>query len=832
MTFPYDRVVVPLMVLLGIGAGTVLPILRARAKTGGTGLTFQQPRRDAWERFVGTVVGVLGAGHLAWGPLYAWLGPESLFVVRPPGWIFASGALLYLASLVLVVEAQRTMGRSWRIGIDRGTTSLVTEGVYGVVRNPIYVGAIGCSWAMVLMSPSVFTVGGALGYLVFIQLQARLEERHLLALHGEEYRRFLDTVGRFVPLPRRTLSQAERTILARFAEAAIPAGERIPGAGADTVTHVTRALDDAPSESSYLVRGALRGVEVMALLTRGTRFSELTRDAREALLGDWLTHAPGLSRHALRGLLALVKTAHFDAPEVARAIGTRVHAPIAERDERWREQMRDGAELADDETIECDVVVIGTGAGGAPVAHQLAQRGHAVVMLEEGRWFGRHEMVGRASDARKAMFRDGGQTLAMGNVLMPIWTGVTVGGSTTINSGTCYRTPARVLRRWRERLGLQELTDEVMRRHFEDVERVLGVEPTPEPMLSGGARAMRPGLERLGWSSHAILRNAPGCDGQGRCMFGCPTGAKRSTNESYVPEALERGAQLVSRARAQKVIIEGGRAVGVIAKAAGGATLTVRAKLTVLAGGALMTPMLLLEQGIANRSGMVGRNLSVHPAVPILARFDRPIDMQRGVPQGWAIEELADDGVMIEESGNPPEVVAVALPFAGSRFTAIMDQHETLSTFGAMVEDASRGRVRRGRGGKLAIDYDLGDADVHKLHRGICAATEAYLASGAIAVYPALRGFDEVTDAAGLARLRAKEIDAGDLALSAVHPLGTARMGMDPQTSVVGPDHEAHDVPGLFVVDGASVPTALGVNPQITIMAMAHRAAEKLHERL
>jgi choline dehydrogenase-like flavoprotein/protein-S-isoprenylcysteine O-methyltransferase Ste14 len=827
-----DRIVVLVMVLLGIGAGTVLPILRAMAKTGGTGLTFQQPRRDATERAIGAIVGALGAAHLAWGPLYAWLGPTPLGVWPPSDVQFWGGVAVYLASLGLVVEAQREMGKSWRIGIEKGETKLVTSGLYAWVRNPIYVGAIGCGWAMFAMTPSWLTFAGAMGYLVFIQLQVRMEERHLLAQHGDEYRRFMESVGRFVPIPSRALGKNEKDTLGRLCEAIVPAGTRVPAAGDATAAAIEKTLSEGPVVSAVLVRSALRGIELASIVTRGARFRSLPQADREAAVARWLVSAPGVTRHALRGLVALVKTAHFDDTQVAAAIATRTYAPIAEQKPRWLAQVQSGRETAKDDTIEVDVVVVGTGAGGAPVAYELASRGHAVLMLEEGRYFGRHEFVGRASEARTRMFRDGGQTLALGNVLMPVWTGVTVGGSTTINSGTCYRTPDRILRRWQRELGLDALTAEAMRPHFERVERILGVASAHEAHLGGGARAIAPGLAQLRWKSEAIHRNAPECDGQGRCMFGCPTGAKRSMDVSYVPMALEKGAQLVTEARVVSVLVESGRAAGVVARTAGGATLTVKAKHTVLACGALMTPVLLLENGLANASGMVGKNLSVHPAAPVLALFDRPIEMQKKIPQSWAVEEFAEEGLMIEESGNPPEVAAVALPIVGQRFVEVMDQHEKLAAFGTMIEDRSRGRVTAGRGGRASIAYSMNDEDVARLAKGAAAVTEIFLASGARTVFPALRGVGEITDTAGLAALRAHRVLPGDFALSAVHPLGTACMGIDPKTSVLKPDHETHDVRDLFVIDGAAVPTALGVNPQITIMALATRAAEGLHARL
>jgi choline dehydrogenase-like flavoprotein len=837
-----DRVVVLSMVLMGVGAGTVLPVIRAMAKTGGTGLTFQQARRDARERMIGTIVGLLGGAHLAWGPLYAWLGPERLGVWTTPlsgepgarfaNTVFWGGVVAYLGCLGVVIEAQREMGKSWRIGIERGETALVTRGLYTWVRNPIYVGAIGCGWAMVAMTPSWLTLGGALGYLIFIQLQARLEERHLLALHGDAYRRYVESVGRFVPLPSPALSRGEHDTLARFCEAVIPAGARVPAAGDATASAIEATLAEGPAVSARLVRLALRALDLASIATRGRPFRTLSQAARGASVARWLDAAPGVTRHAIRGLVALVKTAHFDDTRVASAIKTRTYAPIAEQRPRWLAQVQEGKTLERDEELEVDVVVVGTGAGGAPVAYELARRGHAVLMLEEGRYFGRHEFVGRASEARTRMFRDGGQTLALGNVLMPVWTGVTVGGSTTINSGTCYRTPERILRRWNRELGLDALTLEALRPHFERVERILGVAAAHEAHLGGGARAITPGLARLRWKNEAIARNAPDCDGQGRCMFGCPTGAKRSMDVSYVPMALEHGAQLVTEARVERVLVDGGRALGVLARTRGGGTLRVRAKHTVLACGALMTPVLLLESGVANSSGTVGRNLSVHPAAPVLALFDRAIEMQRNIPQSWAVEELADEGVMIEESGNPPEIAAVALPLVGRRFVDVMDEHEKLAAFGAMIEDRSRGRVRPGRGGRPRITYSMSDEDAARLARGSAAIAELFLASGARTVFPALRGVAEVTNQAALERLRAHRVRPGDFALSAVHPLGTARMGVDPRTSVVKPDHETHDVRDLFVVDGAAVPTALGVNPQITIMALATRAAEGIAARL
>jgi choline dehydrogenase-like flavoprotein/protein-S-isoprenylcysteine O-methyltransferase Ste14 len=822
-----DRIIVPAAIALGIGAGTILPVMRAMAKTGGSGLTFHQRRRDFGERVTGGVVGALGVFHAGWGVGYAALGPVPLGVHLGPPWLFWSGFGTYLAGVAFVALSQSTMGRSWRIGVDQKRTSLVTGGVYSYVRNPIYVGVIVLGFATLMMTPSIIGAVGALGYWIAIQVQVRYEERLLLDVHGDDYRRFCDRVGRFVPRARRTLSASERALLKSVAEAVVPAGAVMPGAGEDTVRELEARLDEATTSVAHMLRLTLFGIRVATL----GRFTSMTREQRTARYERWLSTAPGLARGLLRALVAVVKSAHLERPETAKAIGARQYAPIAPEQPRWLSQLKSGESLEKDEQLEVDAVVVGTGAGGAVAAYELASRGHAVLMVEEGRWFGRHEFTGPPAPTSRKMFRDGGLTFAIGNVFAPVWVGVTVGGTTTVNSGTCYRTPEAIFERWRKELGLEMFSSASMTPYFERVEQALGVAPTSEAQLTGNARAVARGAAKLGLAAHPIHRNAPGCDGQGRCIYGCPTAAKRSTDVSYVPMALEKGAQLYAQTKAVELLRgDGGRVTGLVARTASGARITVKAKATVLAGGALMTPLLLLQEQLGG--AMVGRNLSLHPAGPVLAELDEAANMEQGVPQGLAIEALASEGIMIEESGNPPEVIGVALPLVGERFSRLIERHAHLAAFGYMIGDTSRGQVRRGAHGALSISYSLNDEDVKRMHRALVTVSELFLASGAKTVFPAVRGLDALTDAAGLERLKAMTLGAGDFAMSAVHPLGTARLGADPAVSVVGADHQVHGVPGLYVIDGSSVPTALGVNPQITIMAMAARAGELLAARL
>jgi hypothetical protein len=245
----------------------------------------------------------------------------------------------------------------------------------------------------------------------------------------------------------------------------------------------------------------------------------------------------------------------------------------------------------------------------------------------------------------------------------------------------------------------------------------------------------------------------------------------------------------------------------------------------VVAGGALMTPGILRS---VLRSPALGKHLSIHPASKVMAVFDEAIDMGGAIPQGYAIEEYAHEGIMFEGASTPLDMTAVAVPWVGRRFVRVMESYRQLATFGFMIEDTSRGEVRPGQGGSPRITYNLNTLDTAKMAKAMGILCEVFLAAGARRVFPFLPGQGEITSNRDLAKLRARDVAPGDLEVTAYHPLGTARIGTDRKTSVCGANHETHEVERLYVVDSSSVPSSLGVNPQLTIMAMAHRAAELL----
>lgn len=636
--------------------------------------------------------------------------------------------------------------------------------------------------------------------------------------------------------PRRCLTERERALLLQVARVALPAGRVFPAAGPEVVARVEGFLAGLPPYLQRAYRALLATLDRAALLSYRRRFGALDPARQLALLDDW--HRAGVARRlGVRLLLAPLKVAHFDHPDFYKGIGCvyEFDRPAAEKKPRYMtERVHGPAELEPGDTeLECDVVVIGSGAGGAVVARELAELGHAVVVLEEGAYFDRSEFTGRAFDMQARMYKNGGATFSIGNVGIPIPVGRTVGGSTTVNSGTCYRPPGRVLARWRERFGLPELTEAHLDPYFSRVEAVLGVEEARPEHLGGAARVIARGCDVLGYAHRPLRRNAPDCDGQGVCCFGCPTDAKRSTNVSYVPMALRAGAELFTGVKVTRILTEGGRATGVRARVAGDTarTLTVRARAVVVACGTLATPVLLARNGLAGGSGQLGRNLSIHPAAAGVALFDEDISGFNAIPQGYSIDEFADEGLLFEGASAPFEITMAAMPFVGPRLIELAERFDRVAMFGYMIEDHSRGRIRM-VGGRPVITYVLDDHDIARLTRGAEILARVFFAAGAREVHLPIHGLQALTSVADLNRLRRARPRAHDFELSAYHPLGTARMGGDPRRAVIGPDHQAHDVPGLYVVDGSAVPSALGVNPQITIMALATRAADRIDAAL
>lgn len=642
-----------------------------------------------------------------------------------------------------------------------------------------------------------------------------------------------DDDGTLLPVP---LLGRERRALVALTRAAVPPGETldVPVDEADVVDKAGLFLASLPYEGQVALRSLLAGFEWTAVVRHGRPFSSLTPEQQSQWVLDWAYGRRVSLRMMARLLLTVVKPAHIRRRAVQAQLGIppeRLETLDAAKPEPAVELPPERVHigLSRDTAERCQVVVVGSGAGGAVAAAELAERGVDVVLIEEGLPLplgtGRYE----AEDHLRDYYRDGGATVALGRPSIPIPLGMTVGGSTTINSGTCMRAPDSVLARWAAS-GLPadpaELADLYAR-----VEGRIGVQPTPAELLGGSSHVIARGAEKLGYGHRALDRNIRGCRMSAVCVFGCPTGAKQSMERTYVPSALASGARLYAGLRVTKILVENGRAVGVVAQPrGGGAELTVRSDAVVSACGTISTPSLLRSSGL--RGKHLGRHLTMHPASKVAAEMPERVDGWLDTPQGYGIDGFVDEGLMFEGAFVPPSYAAIAFPFAGKAFTQVMERYPHLAMFGAMIADGPNGRVYRGAAGRPVITYNMSREDLDKMRKALRVLSEVFFAAGAERIFVPISG-NEVQETWESARaLLDRPLDPWSLELVGFHPLGTARMSARMSDGVVRPDLQCWDLPGLYVMDGSVLPSSLGVNPQMTIMAYATRGATALAERL
>jgi len=492
---------------------------------------------------------------------------------------------------------------------------------------------------------------------------------------------------------------------------------------------------------------------------------------------------------------------------------------------------------------EADVCVIGSGAGGAVVAAVLAEAGLSVVVLEQGQHHTRADFDQREETMLPRLFEEAGMRQTEDGSVT-ILQGRGIGGSTVHNLCYCFRAPPPVLRLWRERHGLPELTDEALAPSFERVEHGLGVVPIREDEVNALNRLVRRGAEKLGYSGFVAKHNRRGCVQSGYCLLGCSYDAKLSMLITYVPRADAAGARIYASVRARRIEADARGAHRVHAEVVDptGTALglvRVRSRVVVLAAGAIATPILLKESGLAGESGQVGRNLHLHPAVMAAGIFEEPFAPYRGIPQSYYIDEFIDldrdpeSGVILMPIAGFPGLTAANLPGFGREHFRFLRAFDRTAGLLALLHDRSAGEVEPGPSpARPRIRYRLDADDARALAEGLVHCAEVLMAAGAREVL--IPYFDAplvVRSTAELAEIRRRGVRQGAIPIASTHPQSTCRMGGDPATAVVDAFGECFHVPRLFVADMSVFPTSLGAPPQITTAALADRTAHHILAR-
>ena len=500
-----------------------------------------------------------------------------------------------------------------------------------------------------------------------------------------------------------------------------------------------------------------------------------------------------------------------------------------------------GKEITGPVRETADVCIVGSGCGGGASAKILAEAGKKVVLLEEGGYFTSAEFDGTEQTAYQNLYqRRAGQ--ATEDLSVTVLQGRCVGGSTTVNWMTSLRTPEFTLDDWKKRLGIGGLGAGELEPYFSRVEKYLNVHPEPEENHNQNNRIILDGARALGYSTKANGRNSRDCLKSGACGLGCPFDAKMSVALTYVPDALRAGATLMADCRAER-IETGGRMKRVTGNVLESVTrrkktdFAIEAPVVIVSGSAINTPVLLLKSGIANSSGEVGKNLTFHLTTAVAGRFERVIYPSAGIPQSAMCDEFLNrkgdnGGFWIEAVPVYPALAALAFPgFGRVHRERMKDFPHTGASITLVKEIDSAGRVTVNDNGRASISYEPGPKDLEYLKEGVAAAARIHFAAGAKEVMTLHARPTLITYEGEIERkIRSASWEKNEIALFSAHPLGTCRMGIDPRRSVVDPHCQTHDVRGLFVIDGSVTPTALGVNPQITLLAIAEKSAEWVAE--
>ncbi len=617
------------------------------------------------------------------------------------------------------------------------------------------------------------------------------------------------------------MSRLAARATASFGTALLPEEYGGP-APAQLVDRVERYLAQLPPPSRLAMRAGLLSLAAASYLTTGRSLSRLGPDQRDQLLRRVASLNPeaGAAIEAMKAIVLLANGADTYAPELlSRARKHDVARPDAALNITSSADSRS--------VVTTDAVIVGSGAGGAMAARTLARSGFDTAVVEEGRrWTVEEFRTTHPIDRYAGLYRGAGATVALGRPSLVLPIGRAVGGTTVVNSGTCYRPPPAVQRRWRDEFGLALADPDRLADRLDDVEHTLRVSPVPLEIMGRNGRLLLDAATTLGWRAAPIPRNAPGCGGCCQCAIGCPRNAKFGVHLNALPQACTAGARIISQARVERVLHRHGRARGVRARRPDGTALDILADTVIVAAGATETPGLLRRSGLGAHPRL-GRNLALHPATMLAGRFEDDVVAWHGVLQSAAVHELHEShGVLIEATSTPPGMGSMVFPGYGAQLLRWLDRAPQVATFGAMVADRGVGSVFSARG-ETVMRYNIARADVTKIMVAMEAMGRLLFAAGAVEV---LTGLPDAMTVTSLPALQdaLRRSNPRSLHLAAFHPTGTAAAGADEQVCPVDQTGRLRGVDGVWVADASILPSCPEVNPQLSIMALALAVGDQI----
>jgi choline dehydrogenase-like flavoprotein len=585
------------------------------------------------------------------------------------------------------------------------------------------------------------------------------------------------------------------------------------------------------------------------------RFSNLDRAVRERVLNCWAKSRLGLLRSGFQTFKRLALFYYYS--RLDEQTGTNPSwdligypGPVQPAKETAKTIVP--LEITGDTALDAEVVVIGSGAGGGVVAGELAAAGYQVIVLEKGGYANEADFDGAEKRSMDRLYEKKG-ILATHDLGVIVFAGNTLGGGTTVNWTTSLRTPEYVLRQWENECGIKGAAGAEWQASFDAVCARIGVtteESSPNPQN----RKLIDGCTALGYHWRPLPRNVHGCRDCGYCGYGCRFGAKQGVLKTYLQDAFEHGTRIVTGCHVDRITIQDGVAGGVEGTV-NGHRLTIRSKVVVVSGGSVHSPAILKRSGLANKN--IGRHLHLHPVAAVFGIYSEPIESWRGTMQAAVCDQFADldrgYGFVLETAPAHPGMLASGIPWRGSRsHQELMRSAARIASFIAIARDRDGGTVSVDRRGQPVLNYVPSKYDAGHVIRGAQEAARVHAAAGAAVIGGPYNNLPELALAMGgqergrvsapsnergrvsapsdlephLHRFAELGVIKNDTILFSAHQMSSCRMGGNQSQSPVKPDGETYEVKNLFVADASALPTATGVNPMVSIMALAHRTAQ------